>query len=124
VSSGGIGHIDPIESAAGRPEAGPPCLVIEDAQRELAVVIIDFLCSRHAIEVEGQQVSIVNLEEGDRELGSWKTALVSPNTSSDHTVDYPGVHCLWITFSRPSVGVTILNSSEDRSIKTLVTSPW
>lgn len=72
MSSRGIGHIDPIESAAGRPEAGPPCLVIEDAQRELAVVIIDFLCSRHAIEVEGQQVSIVNLEEGDRELGSWK----------------------------------------------------
>ena len=72
VSSRGIGDIDPVQSAAGWPETGPPCLVIEDAERELAVVIIDFLCPRHTIKVEGQQVSVVNLQERDGELGSWK----------------------------------------------------
>lgn len=72
MSSWGIGDIDPIQSAAGRPEAGPPRLVVEDAERELAVVVVDLLCSCHTIEVEGQQVSVVDLQERDKELGSWK----------------------------------------------------
>lgn len=72
VSSWGIGDIDPVQSAAGWPETGPPCLVIEDAERELAVVIIDFLCPCHTVKVEGQQVSVVNLQDRDGELGRWK----------------------------------------------------
>lgn len=62
MSSWGVGDIDPVQSAAGRPETWPPCLVVEDAERELAVVIIDFLSPCHTIKVKGQQVSVVNLQ--------------------------------------------------------------
>lgn len=36
------------------------------------MVIIDFLSSCHTIKVKGQQVPVVNLQEKEGELGSWK----------------------------------------------------
>lgn len=65
----GVCDIDTIQPAAWRPKAGPPCLVIQDPKRELAVVIIDLLCACHTVEVQGQEVPVVNLERAIREEG-------------------------------------------------------
>lgn len=60
----GVGHIDAVQPAAGGPEAGPPCLVVQDPESEFAVVIVDLLCACHAVKVQGQEVPVVNLEKG------------------------------------------------------------
>lgn len=66
----GVRHVDAVQPAAGGPEAGPPCLVIQNAEGELAVVVVDLLRACHTVKVQRQEVPVVNLEEGaggDRE---------------------------------------------------------
>lgn len=90
------------------------------------MVIIDLLCPCHTVKVKGQQVSVVNLQDKEGELGSWKefklqrSPFSSPNTSLDHTGEYPSVHCLWIRGSFQSKDLSYIASvdfSEDRGRK-------
>lgn len=60
-----IGHIDSVQPAAGGPEAGPARWVVQNPEGELAVVIVDLFCTCHAVKVQGEEVSVVDLEVGD-----------------------------------------------------------
>lgn len=59
-----VGHIDSGQATAGQPQEGPAQLVVDDAQRELAVVVVDLLRADVAVVVDGQQVPAVHLREG------------------------------------------------------------
>lgn len=61
-----IGHVDSSQATAGQPQEGPAQLVVDDAQREFAVVVVDLLRADVAVIVDGQQVPAVHLREGRR----------------------------------------------------------
>lgn len=67
----GVGHVDPIQPAARRPEAGPPCLVVQDPEGELAVVIVDLLCACDSVKVQRQEVPVVDLGKGQERERLW-----------------------------------------------------
>lgn len=60
---GGVGHVDHRQAAAGQPHGRTALGVVHDAQRELAVIVVDLLCSCVPVEVNGQEVASVSLQE-------------------------------------------------------------
>lgn len=62
LSSGGIGHIDHSQAAAGQPHSRPALSVVHDAQCELAVIIVNLLCACVAVEVNGEEVAPMSLK--------------------------------------------------------------
>lgn len=66
LSSGGVGHVDHRQAAARQPHGRPALGVVHDAQRELAVVVVDLLRARVAVKVDGEEVTPMGLERGVR----------------------------------------------------------
>lgn len=56
-----IGHVDSGQAAAGQPQEGPAQLVVNDAQREFPVVVVDLLRADVPVVVDGQQIPAVHL---------------------------------------------------------------
>ena len=76
MTRGRVRHVDHRQAAARQPHGGPALDVVHDAQRELAVVVVDLLRARVAVEVDGEEVASVGLRGGDQEGGEgregWK----------------------------------------------------
>lgn len=63
LSSRRIGHIDHRQTAARQPHSWAALSVVHDAQRELAVIIINLLCARVAVKVNGEEVAPMCLKK-------------------------------------------------------------
>lgn len=61
LASGGVGDVDHSQTAAGLPDGRPALNVVGDAQRELTVVVVDLLCARVTVKVDGEQVAAMCL---------------------------------------------------------------
>lgn len=58
----GVCQVDRQQLAAGHPEWGVALGVIDDLQEELAVVIVNLLCSQGAVIIHRQQVPAIDLQ--------------------------------------------------------------
>ncbi|KAG9346771.1 hypothetical protein JZ751_007088 [Albula glossodonta] len=86
LAGGGIRHVDHGQAAAGQPHGGPALSVIHDAQCELAVVVVDLLCARVSVEVNGEKVPAMGLQR--------------------HSMEFRPLSVGRVMFRRPMVGLT------------------
>lgn len=62
LTSGRVGHVDHRQAAARQPHRRPALSIVHDAQRELAVIVVNLLRARVAVEVDGEEVAPVSLK--------------------------------------------------------------
>jgi len=67
LPGGRVRHVDHRQAAAGQPHGRPALGVVHDAQRELAVVVVDLLRPRVAVEIDGQEIAAVSLKTKKKE---------------------------------------------------------
>lgn len=61
LASGGVGNVDHGQTAAGLPDGRAALDIVGDAQGEFAVVVVDLLCARVTVKVDGEQVAAMCL---------------------------------------------------------------